>query len=119
MKRLKQPSVWLKEETQKLLSVSNVVARQKVMPVRAGLEMYLKSRNLAFKILGLVPPNVHADYFCHTATLFLRPLNWWNHHDFQEPLYTSEKVFSVTISECWKSYRIAHCTVHVSSPLMS
>jgi hypothetical protein len=43
--------VWLEDTTQKWLSVSGAVLREKAMPVKAGFKTVFKSKDLAFKVL--------------------------------------------------------------------
>jgi len=50
--------VWLEDTTQKWLSVSDVMVREKDMPVKAGFKTLFKSKDLAckvFLVLGNAP----------------------------------------------------------------
>jgi len=46
--------VWLEDMTQKWLSVSGVMVREKAMPVKAGFKTLFKSTDLACKVLLVV-----------------------------------------------------------------
>jgi hypothetical protein len=72
--------VWLANETQKWLSVSGALARKMTMLIKAVCKLYLKSKNVALKVLltldnaldypqnfGLIHPYIQVEYLPHTT----------------------------------------------------
>lgn len=132
--------VWLGDEIQKWFSVCGAVVRKKAMWMKGKLQTVAKPKNQTSRSsLYLMNPrvltgslswtsNTKAEYLFNETPSLQPPIGQGVIITFKSSdtycIFSSifdarEKQTFVWVSECWKSYSIADCTVNTESPWMN